>query len=300
MKSKNLFSKFAFAALAVMVSLSMASCDKDDDGNGGNDDNDGNGGGTTKVDPSSVAASSLVAYFPFESETATIEKGAGVTFSEKIGAASFTKGRRGNAYTGSTSESYLAYDVASDNLFKNLKSYTIAAWIKAPATTSVADILVLNGGDSFMGNLALTIEGNSNVDSLDVKVYLYSSATEWQGQDLRIQNPAFTTDRWFHLISSYDAATSTMALYSNATLVSSSVRYAGPEVDGQQPLMGDLVLASDMTKLFIGAWPQLVNGNAEDYMKFYSGQVDELRIYDKALTETEIKALYDAEVENID
>ena len=37
-------------------------------------------------------------------------------------------------------------------------------------------------------------------------------------------------------------------------------------------------------------WP------GDDWMKFYPGMLDELRIYNKALTDIEVKALYNAEI----
>jgi hypothetical protein len=47
----------------------------------------------------------------------------------------------------------------------------------------------------------------------------------------------------------------------------------------------------------IGAWRPKSEGTATDaWMGWFVGNLDELRVYDKALTATEVKALYDAEV----
>ena len=40
----------------------------------------------------------------------------------------------------------------------------------------------------------------------------------------------------------------------------------------------------------------MLDGTGQDWMKYYPGMLDELRIYDKALTDAEVKALYDAEI----
>jgi len=283
MKKIKLFSGIAVVALFMGVSFTSCKATEPDPYAG-------------KTDPSTIASSSLVAYFPFESETASISKGDGITFSKKAGAASFVVGRRGNAYKGSTSQAYLEYNVASTNLFKSMTEFTMSAWVKTPSAGGAAKIFTLNGGDSFMGNLVFMLEGNSNADSLDIKGYLFSSATVWNGQDLRVQNKAFPTDKWVHIVFSYNKTTSTISLYANGLFVAKSIRYASDVVNGVQPLMGALVLKPDMTKINIGAWLQQLDGTGQDWMRYYPGMLDELRIYNKALTDAEVKALYDAEV----
>ncbi|MDD4991623.1 MAG: LamG domain-containing protein [Paludibacter sp.] len=283
MKKINFISVFAVAALLLSVSFTSCKTAEPDPYAG-------------KTNPSTIAASNLVAYFPFESETASIELGTGVTYSKKGGAASFVTGRRGNAYKGATTQAYLEYTVASTNLFKSMTEFTMGAWIKTPAAGGAADIFQLNGGDSFMGNLVLMLEGGSNADSLDMKGYLFNSTTEWKGQDIRKQNKAFLSDKWVHVVYSYNKTTSTETLYANGLPVATSKRFAGPEAAGAQPALGAITFGTDMTKILIGSWPQQLDGTGQDWMRFYPGLLDELRIYNKALTDAEVKALYDAEI----
>ena len=278
----------------MVCGISLNSCKKD------NPTDDPNAG---KVDPSTIATANLVAYFPFESETGSITKGDGITFSKTGQGATFATGRRGNAYKGNASGSYLVYNVAANNPFKTMKAFTLAAWIKTPpaivdGNNGAAMIFQLNGGDPFMGNLDFVLEGNSNQDSLDIKGYLYNSTTNWKGQDIRLQKPAFLVDKWVHIAFSYDNATSTMALWANGALVGTSVRYAdgADPVTGNQPLLGDLTLNPDMSEIHIGAWAQQIADAGESWMRYFPGMLDELRIYNKALSAEEMKSLYDAEV----
>ncbi len=284
MKKLNFFGFYAVIALLI-TGMVLTSCEKEEP-----DPYEG------KTNPSTIAAANLVAYFPFESETASIEKGTGIMYNKKAGAASFAVGRRGNAYKGSTSQAYLEYDVASTNLFKNLTEFTMGAWVKTPPADGAAIIFRLNGGDGFMGNLVFMLEGGSNADSLDIKGYLFNSASEWKGQDIRKAHRSFLSDRWVHVAYSYNKTTSTMTLYANGLPVATSVRYSGPEVGGVQPPLGALTFGTDMSKILIGAWAQQVAGSGDGWMKYFPGMIDELRIYDKALTDIEIKALYDAEI----
>ena len=286
-----MFNKFlSFAFIAMMMSGLMFSCkdnkDPVDDG---------------KIDPSTIAASNLIAYFPFESETGSISKGEGITFGKKGGAASFVDGRRGKAYKGSPNGAYLEYNLAASNPFKTAKGFTVAAWIKTPPADGAGMIFQMNGGDDFMGNLCLFLEGGCDNESLDIKGYLYSATPpEWKGHDIRIKDEAFLSDKWVHIAISYDNTTSTLALWASGLLVHTSIRYFGPEPEtGSQPLLGNLQFGQNMTKINIGAWKQQIAEEGQDWMKYYPGLLDELRIYNKALSETEMKALYDAEVTQI-
>lgn len=287
MKKLNFIGLFAVVALLASVSFTSCNEDKDPDPYEG------------KTNPSTIAESNLVAYFPLESATAAIETGVGITYSKSSGAASFAVGRRGNAYKGSTTAGYLEFNVAtSANAFKSMSEYTYAAWIKSPKPTDgAASAFSLNGGDANMGNLNFIVESGSNADSLALKSYLYNSATTWKGQDFYLHNKAFLSDKWVHIVSSYNKTTSTMSYYANGVLVKTQIKFADGEVDGVQPKLGALTFGADMTKFNIGAWPKLAAGTATDsWMVYFPGMIDEIRFYNKALTDAEVKALYDAEI----
>ncbi|MCE5330746.1 MAG: LamG domain-containing protein [Bacteroidales bacterium] len=286
MKRLNLFSVFAVIALSIGMLFTSCKTEEPDPYEG-------------KTDPSTIATANLVAHFPLESATGAIEIGTGITYGKLSGAGTFAVGRRGNAYKGSTAPGYLEFNVAtSANLFKSMTEYTYAAWIKCPKPTDgAATAFALNGGDANMGNLNFIVESGSNADSLALKSYLYNSTTNWKGQDFYLHNKAFLSDKWVHIVSSYNKATSTMTYYANGVLVKTQIKYADGEVGGVQPKLGALTFGSDMTKLDIGAWPKLAAGTATDsWMVYYPGLIDEIRIYNKALTDAEVKALYDAEI----
>jgi len=289
MKKINYFSVLTVATL--FLGTTFTSCEKD-----AKDPYEG------KTNPSTIATANLVGYFPLDSETASISIGEGITFSKKTGAATFVTGRRGKAYKGSTAQAYLEYSLAATNIFKSMSEYTFAFWVKSPAPTGgAAAVLALNGGDPNMGNMDFIIESQSNADSLALKPYLYNSTTNWKGQEMWSFNKAYSSDKWVHFVSSYNKTTSTMALYANGILIATSIRYADGEVNGVQPKLGALTFGTDMTKFDIGAWAKLAAGTATDsWMVYFPGTLDELRIYNKALTNTEVKALYDAEVTVID
>jgi len=287
MKKIKLFSGVAVSAL--LLGLSFTSCSSN------SSTPDPYAG---KTNPSTIAASNLVAYFPLESATGAITTGTGVTFSKISTAGSFVVGRRGNAFQGSTNGGFLEFNLATANVFKDLTEFSYSAWIKTPAPTGgAASAFSVNGGDANMGNFNLVIESQSNADSLALKPYIRNSTSEWQGQDMYTFKKANTTDKWIHVVSTYNKTTSVMSLYVNGSLVNTGIKYAGPvPTVGAQPLLGALTFV-DMTKFYIGAWGKLALGTATDsWMVYFPGMIDEIRVYNKALSDTEVKALYEAEI----
>jgi hypothetical protein len=183
-----------------------------------------------------------------------------------------------------------------------LDEFSIACWIKTPSTTSgAAKIFALNGGDGFMGNLTLIQESQPLGDSVDMKMYLFDSESpEWKGQDIRKQSDKFLNDKWFHIVGVYRKGGSEEEFYANGKRVFSQIRYAGPvPTTGPQPLLGPIKLGADMTKIYFGVWPQQIAGNPDSWMTYFKGMVDELRIYNKALSNAEIADLYAAETTQI-
>jgi hypothetical protein len=287
MKKIKLFS--GLAASALLLGMSFTSCKSD------TPTPDPYAG---KTNPSTIAASNLVAYFPLESATGSITTGTGVSFSKISTAGSFVVGRRGNAFQGSKNGGFLEFNLATANVFKDLTEFSYSAWIKTPAPTAgAASAFSLSGGDANMGNFNLVIESQSNADSLALKPYIRNSTTEWQGQDLYTFKKANSTDKWIHVVSTYNKTTSVMSLYVNGLLVNTGIKYAGPvPAVGAQPLLGALTFV-DMTKFYIGAWGKLALGTATDsWMVYFPGMIDEIRVYNKALSDTEVKALFDAEI----
>jgi transcription elongation factor len=141
-----------------------------------------------------------------------------------------------------------------------------------------------------------------NSDSLYVKPYLYNTATNWKGQDFGLNNANFTTDKWFHLVYSYNENDSKMSLYSNGAFVADSERFADSvQADGTQPGLGKLKLDPAMKNLYIGAWHNNTDGtHADAWRSSFSGSVDEIRIWNVALTPEEIEDLYTKEVVKAD
>lgn len=295
--------KKIFMIFAAFAAIAMVSCNKDK-------------GGDEAVDPTGgidVAKENLVVYLSFDDDA--VQLGKDVTFEGRYSNAVLEKGVRGKAYknTGaSTAEkAYMAFNLGADNPFKSLTSFTITCWMKCPLpvseTPGTGGIFALNGGDDTMGSLCFFREGWAG-DNLTMKVYLQATDVTWPGHDIALQNEAFLADTWYLFGYAYDENTSKMSVWANGVLVTDSERFAGPKPDPTpedpdpiQPNLGPLKLKGDMTKLYIGAWKKAVEAEAyDDWMGFYPGMLDELRVFNKALSEQEMLALYQAEVKAMD
>jgi hypothetical protein len=289
-KNMKKISMWLFAIIAGVSMTAMVSCSNDDDDNG-----DNTGG---KTDPSTIAAANLIAYFPME-DAVNPEIGTGITYASKGDGTAFVTGRRNKAFQGKADgSSWLVFNLASNAKLFAAKEYTLSLWLKAAKEENARGMFFVNGGDPSMGSLGLFTDNSNNFesDSVNIKTYLYNTATEWKGQDYVSHD--YLQNVWTHVVVLYRKSTSTIELYANGKQVASNVRYSGPTPEvGDQPLLGDLTLDANSTKIYFGKWHD--EGEAQDWKKSSASAIDEFRIYDKALTEDEIDTLYKAEAENI-
>ena len=254
-----------------------------------------------KIDPSTIAANNLVAYFPFDVDGSDV-KGHAVT-PKNVTASDFVKGQRGNAYKGKEGSGFI-YALPENDKIAKAKGLTFAMWINSPAPVDGSPVLcTINGttGEWDMpGSFTLQFQDATQfVDTVGFKLYQFNIDTEWKGQWSDLFSSAYyPANNWFHFVAMYDESTSMYKAYGNGNLIWSEVRYAGPEPDaGEQPLLGNMSLPEDADKLYIGAWWKLLEGEEADFWaQYYVGLLDELRIYDRGLTDAEVKALFDAEV----
>lgn len=287
---KNKFKILGASLLAVMLmsGLILSSCGKDDD--------DDNGG---KVDPNTIATTNLIAHFPFDGNAT--ERIASITPTLQPGV-TYVAGRRGQAYQGADN-AHLLYTIPTGSKLKTLTSFTLAMWFRSPLVTGDPEPTVFEIGkstDLFWGNMKFALNRlAATADSLQLKSFFYKDGAEWSGQHISFSKNVFLINQWMHLVIMYDETTSKYMIYKDGVKIVTSAgvedRKAGP--DG--PALGPLAFVN-ADKINIGAWrPKTENGATDAWMGWFKGNLDELRVYDKALSAAEVKALYDAEVSQI-
>lgn len=286
---------FAISVLALAV---IASCTPENKGpeKGAN--------GKAKI---TVAEADLVAYLPMES--ATPEVGDFTLASEGSGNAdNFKAGRTGKAYFG-TVNSYLAYDLGENCPLKDLKAFTVSLWLKqaeidydhapVPMYFNISDPT-----DACWGNLGMSVDRTDT--GAGFLTYKWEFRMGDRGSVWKTWNDGYAdcwpAGRWNHIIVTYDNVSSEFHAYCNGVDVTPEADVPCVVGDPAQPV-GDLQFMN-AAQLWIGNWP----------VRYYDGfqwgdawighmdeaGLDEFRIYKRALTAEEAKALYDAEVANID
>ncbi len=290
---------FRSLLIAALIS-SFIACKKDKN----NDDN----GNTIINDPANVAKDNLVAYFPFDGDgIEKVNNIAPLTITSQV---KFTAGQRGQSYQGD-SLAYMIYDLPSTNRITNMRGFTLSLWIKVPkianAVPPIPVIFQINGTtDPVWGNFAFGQE-RSDMDSINFHFFFYNdSAAIVKGQHIVYSNPGFPAATWMYLTVSYDSATSKFYIFVKG------LRLAIPETivnrTGDDPANGGKPLGSlifnNATQMVVGTWWNLATGGAtvqteNPWMGYFKGQMDELRFYNRALTDAEVLTLYNAEVAHL-
>lgn len=247
-----------------------------------------------------IAASNLVAHWSFEGNGN--EKKTGTAPSSQLNA-TYTQGKKGQAV--SFDYGYLAYPAIA--ALNSLPSYTITAWINTRNNQGVAghegaqtifQMTRLNGaGPAFewAGNITFMMENSwypASNPSLVVKglnVTNVNGGQSWQDtrNDPGMANPGVQKfeggGKWVHVALVWNGTDSLFQVYGN------SVKISNPPWEKRG--VGQLVLFTPTTPV-IGAFGTNVSGSPDPWQQPFKGQIDELRVYNKALTPKELKALY--------
>jgi hypothetical protein len=303
---KNLMRAVSVPLCAAMLFAACTKPDLDDDFTKGDPPPIG-----SYTNSSEVAPADLVAYFPFEGN-ATDAKGA-VTGPVVKGSASFVPGRKGLAYQGATN-AWVEY-VTSGPL-GTLTSFTVSMWINTNRHEGGAQgvFTVTKADGSFWGNFFFLVEGAGPSDNMLVKVHFEKNApgvskTEhWLETTNRLRTD-FMNDMygaWRHIAFSYNETTSKFFMYVNGTTLPFNDNSVTPPRTDEDRKVSDAAGAAPLgalafknpARFVIGGFQNQLGApynNPEPWMLPYTGKLDELRFYKRALTDQEVNALFQLE-----
>ena len=270
------FLSWIFLAIAV----SFAACSKDDD-----DDDNGNGNGNDINPADTVAVDNLVAYFKFDGDV-TDEQGHATT-SEGV---TFTFDRHANAnsaYKGSETAFILIDD---DDNFR-VESITLSMWLRAQQMPGGTNFIVsfIDPTMDWNAGFGLWQEGSQRGDTLRYKAFSRHQSSDiyaWTDTDWGIlRDVFFPPAKWFHFVYAYDGASSIRDMYLDGVKLSSDTLIAGDTP------MGPITIPSSASGFYIGKNPNTVH----EWIGNYEGDLDDLRIFNVALTEEQVGIIYEAE-----
>jgi hypothetical protein len=260
-----------------------------------------------------VAKDNLLAYWSFDG---TANEAISSTAPSTSLRSSFEAGIKGQAVN--LDSGYILYPTIAALNKTNLGSVTVSTWIK---TQNQGE------GSKPTGVFALALAGTAQTDwnSGPINMYLengrptsyndtlvlkslfatYSSGSRQGGDninDFGNRETDFKTvlgaNKWIQYIMRYDGAGSFLDLFANGVRVSNNnFRFRDNAGVGLGPIA---LPASAQTQVLIGGFPNTNTGFSaspfQDFQGLYRGLIDEVRFYDKALTDDEIKALYELEL----
>ena len=273
-----------------LIALAIYSCDKPDRPQLGDYPKDANppGGpvkfytafdGTT-ADPLMNAVDSIRANFPASNPLLSID------------------GISGKAIQGaSTKDKAIKYPSAND--FASSTSWSVAYWMKnVPATDGEPEFHFSLASKDYWHNsgLFLLVEkggpdpGNSSSQFMACKLAIEDFWVEFVG-DQRLPNAL--NGQWHHLVFVYSSEDSKVKAYVDGQLA----RTSGTVLKNGSPRGASTF--SNPTNMIVGGWNKHVsgvNGPTDGWLHSYSGAMDQFRLYGKALTASEVTALYNSKL----
>lgn len=245
-----------------------------------------------------VGASNLVAYWSFNSDLKESKTGTAPDYQKNNTSVTGIKGNGVNL-----AEGLIHYPTIA--ALNTLPSFTVSSWVKvANNGTEPTMIFSLTRPNEWAGAINMMIETGwkkATSDTLNVKCLIVPKVgTDATWQDSR-NDPAKGGDQlfkspnaWFQVVNVWDAATSKLLVYANGKKISN------PEWEyrtfNANPI-GALTFFNPTSVVIGGFLPNVPgNGTPDAWMTGMTGQVDELRVWNKALAPEDISSLYQLEL----
>lgn len=257
------------------VTMGLSSCQKEFDPSSYAPDL--NIGGYTSS--KQVASANLVAHWAFDGSLIdSVSNTAGTNTGTTFGT-----GVKGKSLQGATNAYFLSVPSAK---ITGLKSFTLTEWVNTPAPSNgIIALFSLSNKSEFWGNLEIFIENGSTADNATIKVVFTNNGKG--DKTYTVSKVVNFFDKWNAFSVSYDETTDMVKVYVNGSRVSAG------KLDGiSGPLnfvnSGNLVFG---TTQFMTTPSQTTSHSKEPWASYLTGQLDEVKIFNKALTDAEIGSI---------
>ncbi len=217
---------------------------------------------------------------------------------------SYVDGTIGKSFKGSDGAYLIAIPpVSLQDTIMQLGSFTYSVWINSPRNETVQGIMSIAKKDHTRGYVEVYFENNNNGNQAYVKAYLRTVPAGAAAKEAWVDVSGTTAqgstkindvwNKWTHLVFRYDGNTSTFSIFKDG--VSALLDYkVGGGTFGK--------LNFDKTycdgKIVFGTFAKIAGqstGTQDTWItgsKTFLGLYDQVRFYNKALTNAEIQALY--------
>ena len=177
---------------------------------------------------------------------------------------------------------------------KSLGSLTVAFWMNGvgPVTGGAQGLFAISNKNEFWGNLELFLDNDNTTNEAYLKVHMFNASVasgngeEWN--EIKIPNGL---NKWTHIAVTYDAGTSKLNVYADGVAVIPNKTLGGGNYGTLKfKDVGGMVLGT----MAFQTTPSLTNHGPEPWAKSFNGSLDQFRLYNKALSTTEISDLFNS------
>lgn len=275
-------SKFKLFACIVVAVAALSSCtkpDRSDDFPHG--DVPPTAGGFTAS--SQIASANLVAYWGFNGDikdsisgTTGINKGM-----------TFISGLKGQALQGAAAANKAYATATPSDAVKNLKAYTISLWVNTPQNVGATGLVSIGHTTEFWANVNIFLDNAAAGTARFKTLFRNNNNTPANYQaDNGVQDLTTAFNNWTNYIVTYDTS-GVVRSYVNGSLLATKTGVPKPVV-AQFSNVGPVVFGA----LHFMTIPSSTSGATDQpWAGYLSGLLDEVRIYNRALTPIEISAL---------
>lgn len=200
------------------------------------------------------------------------------------------KSTTGIAGKGVQGEADKAIKYPNANDFKGSTSCTISMWVNNTVNPNTELYFSLASKDYWHQSAAFLLVEHATASACTFKFALMDNWVEFNNQSF--QKPLFN-GQWHHLAFTYNETNSKLSIYFDGQEVPTPGT-SGTFTNGGAPL-GKLNL-SNTTNLILSGWNKHagVEGPTDAWISSYSGKMDQFRLYSKALSASEVLALYNS------
>ena len=227
---------------------------------------------------SQVAASNLVGYWGFENE---IKDAVSNTIGTNKGM-KFSSGLKGKALEGSQNRSDMAYAFTTPSAaVKSMNQYTVSCWVNTNENIGATGVFSIGNMQEFWGNINIFLENGNTSSKARFKTIFRNGNFQ---ADNNIQDVENGFNKWTNYVISY-SNTGVFSSYVNGTLAATkTVPTTAVTFDNIGPIVfGTLHFMTN---------PSSTTASTEQpWAGYLRGKIDEVRIFNRALTPNEVSAL---------
>ncbi|HEY0655259.1 MAG TPA: LamG domain-containing protein [Chryseosolibacter sp.] len=241
--------------------------------------------GFTAVDE--IKPSNLVAYWSFDG--ALTETVSGTTGTNK--GSGFVNGFKGQAINfDGAAKTYATFEAPA--ALKEMKSFTISFWVNPTLVDTdgnnendgILGLFGLSNASRFWGNIEWFVENGSKADGARIKIIFTSNNAD--ERDILVENVKNFFGSWSNHTVTFDATTGALKYYVNGSLAGTkTVTFPAPFAFANS---GPVVFGTVQFQ----TTPSLTSSHGtEPWASWLTGAMDEVRVYNTPLTQTEVNAM---------